>query len=94
MSHVIMPDLKVNETRLQANFEQLSTIGLQADRSICRPALSHEDLQARAWFADQIEEAGFLVQDDDAGNLSGVLRCNHPGARTLLIGAHLDTVQH
>lgn len=79
---------------MYANFEQLSMIGLQADRSICRPALSHEDLQARAWFADQIEEAGFLVQDDDAGNLSGVLRCTNPNAHTLLVGAHLDTVQH
>lgn len=89
-----MPQLKINDTRLQADFEHLSTIGLQADRSICRPALSHEDLQARAWFADQIEEAGFFVQDDDAGNLSGVLPSVNPAARTLLIGSHLDTVRN
>lgn len=51
-----------------------------------------EDLEARAWFANRIEEAGFFVQDDDAGNLSGVLRAPDPRARTLLVGSHLDTV--
>src|SRR5690606_7486727 len=53
---------------------------------------SREDLEARAWFADRVEEAGFFVVDDDAGNLSGLLRCADPLARTLLIGSHLDTV--
>ncbi|MCA9912334.1 MAG: hydantoinase/carbamoylase family amidase, partial [Anaerolineae bacterium] len=56
--------------------------------------LSNEDLEARAWFANRIEEAGFLVHDDEVGNLSGVLLCDNPGARTLLLGSHLDTVRN
>jgi beta-ureidopropionase / N-carbamoyl-L-amino-acid hydrolase len=84
--------LKINSERMHADFEQISSIGLTADMGICRLALSREDLEARAWFADRIEEAGFLVHDDDAGNLSGILRCDNPHARTLLIGSHLDTV--
>ncbi len=84
--------LCINSDRLRDDFEQVSAIGLTPDRGVCRLALSLEDLEARAWFANRIEEAGFLVQDDDAGNLSGVLRAASPRARTLLIGSHLDTV--
>lgn len=85
-------NLKVDSNRMLTDFEQISTIGLTPDMGICRLALSREDLEARAWFADRIEEAGFLLHDDDAGNLSGILRCTNPHARTLLIGSHLDTV--
>ena len=84
--------MKINDDRLKADFEAISQIGLNADRGISRPALSREDLEARAWFADQIEAAGLLIHDDDSGNLSGVLRSDQLDARTLLIGSHLDTV--
>jgi hydantoinase/carbamoylase family amidase len=89
---MVFPNLKINHERLHEDFEQLAKIGLTADNGICRLALSREDLEARAWFADRIEEAGFLVHDDDAGNLSGILLCDNPQAKTLLIGSHLDTV--
>ncbi len=92
MPHPSTAYLRINSDRLCDDFEQVSAIGLTADRGICRTALSLEDLEARAWFANRIEEAGFLVHDDDAGNLSGVLRAANPQARTLLIGSHLDTV--
>jgi hydantoinase/carbamoylase family amidase len=59
---------------------------------ISRLALSNEDLEARSWLANRIEEAGFLVRDDEVGNLGGVLLSNNPQAKTLLIGSHLDTV--
>ncbi|MAS37514.1 MAG: hypothetical protein CL610_26190 [Anaerolineaceae bacterium] len=89
---MILPHLKVNAHRLETDFEEISHIGLRENGGISRPALSHEDLQARAWFADQIEEAGLLIHDDDAGNLSGLLRSDRPDARTIIIGSHLDTV--
>jgi N-carbamoyl-L-amino-acid hydrolase len=89
---MILPHLKINAERLQADFEEISQIGLTENGGISRLALSREDLQARAWLADQIETAGLLIHDDDAGNLSGILRSENPGARTLLIGSHLDTV--
>jgi hydantoinase/carbamoylase family amidase len=89
---MILPQLKINTERLQADFEEISQIGLNENGGISRLALSREDLQARAWLADQIETAGLLIHDDDAGNLSGILRSENPNARTLLIGSHLDTV--
>jgi len=90
--HTTTAHLCINSERLRDDFEQVSAIGQTPDRGVCRLALSMEDLEARAWFANRIEEAGFLVRDDDAGNLSGVLLSSSPRARTLLIGSHLDTV--
>jgi N-carbamoyl-L-amino-acid hydrolase len=87
-----MLHLEINSDRLQADFETVAHIGLNENQGISRLALSREDLEARAWFADQIEEAGLLIHDDDAGNLSGILRAADPDARTLMIGSHLDTV--
>ena len=84
--------LEINRDRLKADFETVARIGLNENQGISRLALSREDLEARAWFADQIEEAGLLIRDDDAGNLSGILPAADPDAHTLMIGSHLDTV--
>jgi len=87
-------NLKINSQRLQENFDELAEIGGTIGGGVTRLALSNEDLEARAWYANRIEEAGFLVHDDEVGNLSGVLVCDDPGARTVLLGSHLDTVRN
>lgn len=85
-------DLRINSQRLKTDFDELAEIGATRSGGVSRVALSDEDLKARAWFADKIEEAGLEVRDDDVGNLSGLLRSPNPAARTLLIGSHLDSV--
>ncbi len=85
-------NLKINAERLRTNFDELAEIGATVDGGISRLALSNSDLEARAWLADQFEATGLLVNDDDAGNLSGVLRCPKRKAKTLLVGSHLDSV--
>jgi len=85
-------DLKINSHRLKSDLEALAQIGATQAGGVSRPALSNEDLEARAWFANQIEDAGLFVRDDEVGNLSGVLPCPLPNAPTLLVGSHLDTV--
>ena len=91
-AQTVIPNLRVDGDRMYADFLQLGEIGETLEGGVSRVALSPEDLAARAWFADRIEEAGLTVSDDDAGNLSGILASRHPGAKTLLIGSHLDTV--
>jgi acetylornithine deacetylase/succinyl-diaminopimelate desuccinylase-like protein len=86
------PTLRINSERLLRDFEQLSEIGATVGGGVSRLALSNEDLAARSWFADRIEEAGLQVRDDEVGNLSGWLCADDPGAKTLMIGSHLDTV--
>lgn len=86
--------MTIDGERLRENFEELAEIGATIGGGVTRLALSNEDLEARAWFANRIEEAGLLVHDDEVGNLSGVLLAKRPDARTLLLGSHLDTVRN
>lgn len=85
------PRLTINSTRMKQDFDELATIGATSSGGITRPALSLEDIQARTWLADKIEDASLTLRDDEVGNLSGVLYCRYPNAKTLLIGSHLDT---
>lgn len=86
------PQLQINSNRLKIDFEELSDIGATNGGGLSRLALSNEDLEARAWFANRVEEAGMMVHDDEVGNLSGIYRCANPDAKTLLVGSHLDSV--
>jgi len=85
-------NLKIDGKRLLKDFEELADIGATVGGGVTRLALSNDDMAARAWFADRIEEAGLWVRDDEVGNLSGVLSCGDPDAKTLMVGSHLDTV--
>lgn len=84
--------LKIDGKRLLADFEALAEIGATVGGGVTRLALSNDDLAARAWFAERIEEAGLWVHDDEVGNLSGILFSENSDAKTLVIGSHLDTV--
>lgn len=88
----MLQTLTINGDRLKQDLEALAEIGATVGGGISRLALSIEDLEARLWFANQIEEAGLLVRDDEVGNLSGVLLSSDPDAKTYLMGSHLDTV--
>jgi beta-ureidopropionase / N-carbamoyl-L-amino-acid hydrolase len=88
---MLMPETRINSVYLHDLFEELSDIGATRQGGVHRLALSNEDLEARSWFAEQIEMLGFALRDDDVGNLSGVLRCSNMNAKTLLIGSHLDS---
>lgn len=92
VTHPVIATLKINSDRIRADFDELAVIGATPDGGINRLALSPDDMKARSWLADRIEAAGLLLRDDDAGNLSGVLRSDNPQARTLLVGSHLDSV--
>lgn len=83
---------QINSARLKNDFEELGHIGETNEGGVSRLALSNEDLEARAWFASRIDDAGLIFRDDEVGNLSGILRSQNTHAKTLLIGSHLDTV--
>ncbi len=84
--------LQINPQRLQSDFSTLAAIGATARGGVNRPALSPAHLEARAWFAAQVQRAGLVLQVDGAGNHSAILRCPNPSAQTLLLGSHLDSV--
>lgn len=86
--------LRIDSERLLADFEALAQIGATMEGGVTRLAFTYPDQLARAWMADRILDAGFLLRDDDAGNQSGVLLSEYEHAGTLLLGSHLDTVEN
>jgi hydantoinase/carbamoylase family amidase len=85
---------KVDAKRFRRDFEALAEIGATGDGGVHRPALSEAHLAARRWFRARIEAEGLQFRADGAGNHSALLRCGPEGARTLLLGSHLDSVPH
>ncbi len=84
--------LRISPARLRADFDALAQIGATGDGGVHRPTFSEAHLAARKWFREQIENAGLEFRCDGAGNHSAFLKCAGDGAKTLLLGSHLDSV--
>jgi len=90
-----LADLRINAERLRADFEELAAIGANPEGGVTRLALSNEDLEARAWFANKVEDAGLVLRDDAIGNTSGILVMTQTASSpSFLIGSHLDTTHN
>jgi allantoate deiminase len=59
-------------------------------RTFLSPAMERANLVVGGW----MREAGLTVREDDTGNIVGRLESAQPGAKTLLLGSHLDTVRN
>jgi allantoate deiminase len=70
----------------------LGTISEEPDR-LTRRFASPAMRQANAQVSDWMVEAGMTVRSDAIGNLIGRYESDRPGAKTLLLGSHLDTVR-
>ncbi|MDZ7573190.1 MAG: hydantoinase/carbamoylase family amidase [Pseudotabrizicola sp.] len=68
-----------------SDLHHLRSFGAQGS-GVIRPAYSHEDIAARDWLANQMDEAGLTVRFDAMGNLFGLAE-----GRSLLLGSHSDT---
>ncbi|MEO8953283.1 MAG: allantoate amidohydrolase [Ktedonobacteraceae bacterium] len=58
-------------------------------RPFASPAMRKVNAAVAAWMQD----AGMSVQQDKVGNLIGRYEANQAGAKTLLLGSHLDSVR-
>jgi allantoate deiminase len=77
---------------LRARLDTLAACSESAERLERRsytPAMAAANAHVASWMRD----AGMTVRQDAAGNLSGRYEAAVPGARTLLLGSHLDTVR-
>ena len=61
---------------------------------LTRPSLTSAMRQADELVAQWMYAAGLSVQQDIVGNLFGRYEANRPGAKTLLLGSHLDSVRN
>src|SRR3990172_49322 len=89
-----LESLRINPARMKADFDALSEIGSTGDGGVHRPSLSTAHLAARAWLRERIDSVGLEFHQDGAGNHSAPLRCGPAGAKTLLLGSHLDSVPY
>lgn len=85
-------DIRINADRLLSDLAELGRIGATPEGGVHRPALSESDLEARRWFQARATEAGLPVRQDGVGNVTSTLEAPSSGARTVMIGSHLDTV--
>jgi N-carbamoyl-L-amino-acid hydrolase len=84
--------LRVDADRLRADFDELAAIGATPDGGVERTTFCAAHLAARAWFLERADAAGLETRIDGAANHSAVLPVRDRGARTLLLGSHLDSV--
>ncbi len=59
-------------------------------RTFLSPAMERANHLVGGW----MREAGLKVREDETGNLIGRIESPNPGAKTLLVGSHLDTVRN
>jgi beta-ureidopropionase / N-carbamoyl-L-amino-acid hydrolase len=86
-----LTEVRVDGGLMRADFDALARIGATAEGGVDRPCFSEAHLAARAWFVARAREEGLAARVDAAGNHSAVLG---GGARTMLLGSHLDSVPH
>jgi hydantoinase/carbamoylase family amidase len=77
---------------LHSRLEELYAIGGAVGAN--RAAYTAAEDEAHALVAGWLEEAGFVVSRDDAGNLFGRLRGREPQLPEVWVGSHLDSVPH
>jgi allantoate deiminase len=75
--------------------ERCNILGSFSEEPDCltRPFASHAMRQANEAVATWMQAAGMTVQQDAIGNLIGRYEARSAGAKTLLLGSHLDTVR-
>jgi allantoate deiminase len=78
---------------LARRLDQLGRVSDEPDR-LTRTFLSPAMERANALVGGWMKEAGLAVREDETGNLIGRVESARPGARTFLLGSHLDTVRN
>lgn len=80
----------INAARMMADLRRLATFGAYRT-GVHRPTYSPEDVAARHWLAERMQEAGLTPVIDGIGNVIG--RSPVEGPR-LLVGSHSESQNH
>lgn len=81
----------VNSERLWNDLMSIAKLTLP-EQPYTRRAFTPMFAEGRAWLAQKFAEANFAVRQDTAGNLIGKIEGTTPGAGTVMLGSHSDTV--
>lgn len=83
---------QIDSNRLWSDLMELGKIGRVGETGVTRSALSEDDVAAKRWFMDKLEEAGFEVKIDAACNVIGTLKGTTGSKKSVVVGSHIDTV--
>jgi N-carbamoyl-L-amino-acid hydrolase len=79
--------MRVDTSRFLKDLNTLRDFGASGvGKGVVRPAYSEADSAARAWLAEQMQDAGLRVETDRMGNLFGLAQ-----EPSLLLGSHSDS---
>lgn len=78
--------VKINGERVVAELRELARIGAYKT-GVHRPPLSRDDLRARAWLMERMEQIGLSASMDGISNVIG----KSPKPRAILIASHIET---
>ena len=87
------PDAAKAAERIMQRCDALAEIS-ETPGALTRVHLTPEHLRANALVGKWMEEAGMKVWQDSIGNICGRYEGQHPEAKALLLGSHLDTVRN
>ena len=82
----------ISEAKLARMLDELGRVSDERGK-LTRTFLSPAMRRANGLVGGWMRAAGLTVREDSVGNLVGRLECARSGAKTLLLGSHLDTVR-
>ena len=83
----------INFKRFEVNFNAISRFGALKGGGLTRLAFSKEDLGARNFLINLIEENGFKLKIDNVGNIFAIYDDGcEPGEKPVCVGSHIDSV--
>lgn len=80
----------INAARLLADLHRVADFG-RYKTGVHRPTFSPQDMEARRWLVEKLEEAGLAATIDGVGNVIGRSRAVGP---RLLVGSHSESQSH
>ena len=84
-------DLRVDIERIKQDIYTIGRFGYNPDdQGVYRQGFSNEDMRARFWLMEQMQELALDVEMDGAANVIG--RYGSAEDKVLIIASHLDSV--
>jgi allantoate deiminase len=84
--------LGANQQRIEQHIELLSQFTATPGQGVTRLTYSKEDLQARNYIKEKMMDYGLTVTEDGFGTIFGKLEGTIPGAPSIIVGSHFDSV--
>lgn len=85
-------NLSANQQRIEKRISELAKFGKDSLGRGYRVAYTKGNIEAIAWFSDQMKKAGLKVHIDNAGNIIGKRNGKNPSLKPIAFGSHIDMV--